>query len=112
MPTCCAVLALVFAFSADGASWRDLDGSYAISGANPFTSGAEERSHLHLQFRGLAARDLYRAMQVEQSTDECTGGSMKAIDGLRCIYFEKNRKYQCDFSIELDSARIGSGLPC
>jgi len=106
------VFGLLLAFSANGTSWRDLEGSYAISGANPFTSGAEERSHLQLQFRGLTARDLYKAMQVEPSTDECTGGRMKTIGEMRCIYFEKNRNYQCDFSIELDSARIGTGLPC
>ena len=100
--------------AADAASWRDLDGSYAITAPDMLAPGpdAPPDSHFRLQLRGLTARDLYNAMQVAPVTDECTGGRLKAAEDLRCVFFEDSGRYQCDFSIDLRDGSLDLGLPC
>ncbi len=117
---CCAparigqqlLLALLLAGSAEAASWRDINGSYALTGPDMLRSSAAEKSHFRVQLRGLTARDLYNAMEVEPGVDSCTGGRLKAVGNLRCVYFEKNRNYQCDFALDLGGPTIEVGLPC
>ena len=107
-----ALLALLLTGGVEAASWRDINGSYALTGADMMRGGADEKSHFRLQLRGLTARDLYHAMDVEPGVDDCTGAQMKASGNLRCIYFENTRNYQCDFAVRLAGPSIEVGIPC
>ena len=99
---------------AQAAAWRDIDGSFAITGADMLNppEGAPEDTHLRLQLRGIAARDLYQALPAQAVTDPCTGEQMKQAGQLRCVYFAGRRNYQCDFAVALASQRIEVGIPC
>ncbi len=107
-----ALLALLLAGGVEAASWRDIDGSYALTGPDMLRSPAGEHSHFRVQLRGLSARDLYNAMDVPPGVDECTGARLKAVGNLRCVYFDNTRNYQCDFAVDLAGPRIEIGIPC
>lgn len=96
------------------ASWRDLQGSYAITAADMLDPAADAApdTHFRLQLRGLSARDLYNAMQVTPAVDQCTGGRLKAVNNLRCVHFEDSGRYQCDFALNLLNASVEIGIPC
>ena len=107
-----ALLAMVLNAGVQAAAWRDISGSYALTGADMLRSGKDEKSHFRVQLRGLTARDLYNAMQVETAVDQCTGARLKAAGNVRCIHFENTGNYQCDFAIDLAGPSIEVGIPC
>jgi len=65
-----------------------------------------------LQLTGGAARDLYRAMKAAVVRDECTGASLKQVGDMRCRYYANNKRYECDFSIDIARQKIDYGVPC
>jgi len=94
---------------------RRLEGTYYFRGATAIDPPPEEarETHLLLELKGDAARDLYRRMKVRAKPDQCIGaGAMsKTIGGMQCTMLS-DTKYSCHFSIELTRQRIQPGLVC
>ncbi|MEN8134111.1 MAG: hypothetical protein ABFS18_01065 [Thermodesulfobacteriota bacterium] len=106
------LLLLIFATATlvSAAEWREIDGTYAITSKN-MVSPIED-SHLKIQLKGGSARDLYNAMKVKETFDECTGGMSRSVGEMECIYYTSTQKYECHFSIDIMEQKVELGVPC
>lgn len=102
------------ALAAQAAEWKPVTGTYAITEKNPLDPGEGEPrdSHLRFQLTGAAASDLYRAMKSAVVRDECTGASLKQVGDMRCRHYANDKRYECDFSIDIARQKIEYGVPC
>lgn len=100
--------------AAQAAEWKPVTGTYAITEKSLLDPAAEEPrdTHFRLQLTGAAAGDLYQAMKTAAIRDECTGASLKQVGDLRCRYYVNDKRYECDFSIDIARQKIDYGVPC
>ena len=92
------------------AEWHKIDGIYAITSKN-MVSPVED-SHLKIQLKGKPAKDLFKAMKVNEIVDECTGAMSKTVGEMSCFYYASTKKYECHFSIDIMQQNIEYGMPC
>lgn len=83
------------AVNSSAADWKAVKGTYAVTARNYLDPSNDEQrdSHFRLQLSGDAARDLYQAMKVGESRDECTGARAKKVGEMQCLYYRNERKY-------------------
>ncbi len=96
------------------ADWKPLEGTFAVTSRNYLDPSREEPvdSHFRLQLTGETAKALYDAMHVDPVEDECTGYRAKNIGEMQCLFDPQQEKYDCHFSVEIGSQRIGYGVAC
>jgi hypothetical protein len=109
-----AALAILSTFPLCAADWKPLKGTYAITAQNYLDpSEAEPRdSHIRFQLSGETARDLYRAMKAAETPDECTGATAKRLGELQCLFYTRDGKYTCSFSVNVAKQVIEYGVAC
>lgn len=100
--------------SSIAADWKALQGTYAVTAKYYLDpSGSEpDDSHFRLQLSGDAARDLYRAIKAPEFLDQCTGAAAKKVGEMQCLYYKGEKKYTCDFSIDVMRQKIEFGVAC
>ena len=86
---------------------RKIDGEYIVAprdGQGPIEFG--------LIIKGVAAKELYAHLPVEEKPDDCTGGMQKSDPkGMYCI--NDNGKYTCSFGYVLKTHEVNAGpLTC
>ena len=109
LPTLVALASLVQA-----ADWKPIQGTFAITPAaylDP-TDAEHKDSHIRFQLTGRSARDLFAAMRVTPTKDECTGGDAKRIGDMQCVQFKEQGRYECSFSIDVMKQKIEYGVAC
>ena len=112
----CLLLAAVAipASPQDGA--KQLTGTYAIAGKEAIDPppGQPEDTHLQLFLEGAAARDLYHAMKVEATPDECTGpdARSKFQGGIACTMHAGGRDYECSLAIDIAGQKLDPVYAC
>jgi hypothetical protein len=97
-----------------GADWKPIKGNYAVTAKNYNDPADDEArdSHLRIQLTGTAARDLFSAMKVPVVKDECTGAVQKKIGNMVCWQYNKPKRYECDFAIDITAQKISVGSDC
>lgn len=102
---------IVDLFAAD---WKAVKGTYAVTPKNYIDPSDEEQkdSHFRLQLSGDAARDLNQAMKVSEASDACTGATAKNVGEIQCLYYKNEKKYTCNFSIDVMQQKIEYGVAC
>lgn len=110
----CLLTLAVFTADLPAADWKAVQGTYAVTAGNYLDPSEEEPkdSHIRFQLTGDAAGDLYRAMKVAEKPDECTGATAKTVGEMRCLYYQVDGKYACDFSIDIMRQVIEYGVAC
>ena len=100
--------------SASAADWQPVKGTYAVTAENYLDPSEEEPkdSHIRFQLSGETARDLYLAMKVAEKPDECTGATAKQIGEMRCLFYNNEEEYACDFSLNVAQQKIEHGVAC
>ena len=100
--------------NAIAADWKTVEGTYAITARNYLDPSESEPKdgHLRLQLSGETARDLYLAMKVAETVDECTGARAKQIGDMRCLFDESEKRHACHFAIDLAHQKIEYGVAC
>lgn len=108
----CVLLAL--SASGDAAEWKPLSGSYAVTTENYLDPAESEsrNSHFRVQLSGQAAKDLFMAMKVTESKDECTGAMAKKVEAMQCIHYASPERYVCAFSLNVMAQKIEYGVSC
>lgn len=96
------------------ADWKPVKGTYAVTAENYLDPSEEEPqdSHVRFQLGGETARDLYLAMKVAEKPDECTGATAKQIGEMRCLFYKNEKKYACNFSLNVAQQKIDYGVAC
>lgn len=109
-----ALFSLLSSFHIEAADWQPIEGIFAITAEHYLDPGSNESqdSHLRFQLEGLTAKELFRAMEVEPYTDDCTDAVAKSIKNMQCLFYPDNHKYQCHFSIDLHKQKIDYGVAC
>lgn len=94
--------------------WHPLEGEFSVTGEHLIDPSPEDpdNSHFRMVLRGKSAEALFRNMPVEPSEDLCTGAEARRIGDMVCLRFEPESRYECDFSIKLESQQIGFGRVC
>ena len=111
------ILPLLFLFVActvNAAEWKNLEGIYAVTTNNYLNQSGTEanRTHYRIQLKGQSAEDLYHAISGQPALDDCTGGMAKNAGEMQCLYFDKQAKYECHFSINLERQSVEYGVSC
>ena len=102
------------ASSQDGT--KKLTGSYAIAGKEAIDPPPDQPkdTHLQLYLDGAAARDLYNAMKVKATPDECTGPNAKSKfqGGIACTMHEGGKEYECSFAVDIKNQKLEPVYVC
>ena len=112
----CLLLAAIAipASSQDGA--QKLTGTYAIAGKEALDPppGQPQDTHLQLFLDGAAARDLYHALKVKATPDECTGpGALSKFQGgIACTMQAGGKEYECSLAIDLAGQKLDPVYAC
>jgi hypothetical protein len=120
IPAMMATILIVLAglSSAHAADWKDLEGSYVVSGEDYLDPApdAPDDTHLFVQMHGQGAEDLFTEMPGPAQPDACTGGVAKRSGHLTCLHFkpdgEAAERYECSFSIDIARQVIQGGVAC
>lgn len=96
------------------ADWKPVTGTYAVTAKNYLDPSEEEPkdSHIRFQLSGATAKDIYSAMKVKEKPDECTGAMAKQIGEMQCLFYKKETKYVCTFSLNMAQQKIEYGVAC
>ena len=93
-----------------------LTGTYAIAGKDAIDPppGQPQDTHLQLFLEGDAARDLYHAMKVKGTPDECTGpdATSKFDGGIACTMHEGGKAYECSLAIDIAGQKLDPVYAC
>ena len=105
---------VVGATTARSGDWQTIEGSFLVTGNYRDTARGEDSQNAHLQIwlRGKTARALYERMPVEPTEDVCTDGQSKKMQGMQCLFYPWNKKYECRFSIDIAKQAIEGGFVC
>ncbi len=108
----CTLLALLTPGHA--AEWKPIQGSFVLTAQNDLdpAPGEPVDSHIRFQLTGRAARDLFAAMKVAPTTDECTGAVAKRVGEMQCLHYKAPHRYECSFAIAVMAQKIEHGLAC
>lgn len=100
--------------TAHSAEWNELEGIYAVTAKNYLNQSVAEsnETHYRIQLKGQSAEDLYRAISGKPALGDCTSGMAKNAGEMQCLYFGKENKYECHFSINLEQQSVEYGISC
>lgn len=118
MKTAIATFAAIFFFMAGATSiaaeWKPLQGNYALTPEHYLDPSESEPkdSHYRFQLSGQAAKDLFSAMKVPESKDECTGATSKRVGEMMCLRRLSPERFECSFSINVMTQKIEQGVSC
>ena len=112
--TAIALLCSSAVCNAIAADWKTVEGTYAITAENYLDPSEDEPkdSHLRLQLSGETAKELYLAMKVAETIDECTGVKAKRIGAMQCLFDESESRHSCHFAIDIARQQIEYGVAC
>ena len=111
--TILALVATLISFSGKSADWKTVHGTYAVTAENYLDPAEElEGSHIRFQLSGETAKDIFLAMNVVETLDECTGATAKQIGEMQCMFHESEMRYACHFAINLALQTIEYGVAC
>jgi hypothetical protein len=116
--TCASLLLLALVALPAGSqdSTRTLTGSYAIAGKEAVDPppGQPNDTHLQLFLTGRAAKDLYNALKVKATPDECTGHNARSKfqGGIACTMQEGGKEYECSFAVDLKNQKLDAIYDC
>ncbi len=70
-------------------------------------------THMHMIFRGEAAKALYDGLRIPAQEDACTGGQIKRAEtGITCLSFEDGL-HECFFGLDMrDATLTHAGVVC
>ena len=112
----CLLLAAVAIPAASQDSEKQLTGTYAIAGKEAVDPppGQPNDTHLQLFLTGNAARDLYNAMKVKATPDECTGHNARSKfdGGIACTMQEGGKEYECSLAIDIKKQTLDPIYDC
>lgn len=112
----CLLLAAVAIPASSQEATKKLTGSYAIAGKEAVDPppGQAKDTHLQLFLSGSAARDLYNALKVKATPDECTGpdARSKFQGGIACTMQAGGKEYECSLAIDLKKQTLESIYSC
>ena len=96
------------------ADWKAVKGTYAVTAKNYLDPPEEQAkdSHIRFQLSGDTARDIYLAMKAVEKPDQCTGATAKQIGEMQCLFYKNEKKYACNFSLNVARQRIEYGVAC
>jgi hypothetical protein len=108
------VFLMAAALGAQAAEWKPVEGLYAITARNYLDPAEDEPkdSHLRLQLSGKTARALYAAMKSAAKPDACTGALARSAGAMQCLFFQREKKYECHFSIDIARQKLEYGVAC
>ena len=111
------LLALAVALPASSQEdFRPLEGTYIITGASQSDPppGEARDTHFHVYLTGAPARDLFEAMKVKATPDECTGpdAQSKFDRNIACTKHAGGKEYECSFAIDLRAQKLDSTHEC
>jgi len=94
--------------------WNKIDGVYAVTSSSVINQAEHlpNNSHYRFTLKGNSAKDLYQAMSVTPTIDDCTGATVKNIQQMQCLFFNSEEHYECHFSINIARQKIEYGVPC
>ena len=72
----------------------------------------EKDTHYRINLKGQSAKKLYDLMDSGVEVDHCTGALSKRVGAMQCFFFENQRGYECNFSIDVKNQKIEYGLAC
>jgi len=90
-----------------GGQYRDLSGRYSIGSELVRGDIEQGTSHLYLRIEGEAAGDLYRSLNAEEKTDECTNSLIKTQGHIICF-----KNSYCAFAINIETNTLAIGHLC
>jgi len=115
-----AIAACLLAAFAIPASSQDtakrLSGTYEIGGKEAIDPPPDQPkdSHLRLYLSGSAAKDLYNALKVKATVDECTGPNARSKfqGGIACTMLEGGKEYECSLAIDIKNQKLDAIYAC
>lgn len=109
-----AILFFMTGATSTAAEWKPLQGNYAVTPEHYLDPSESEPkdSHYRIQFSGQAAEDLFNAMKVPASKDECTGAMSKRVGEMMCLRRLSPENFECSFSVNVMAQKIEQGVSC
>ena len=95
---------------------KTLSGTYEFAGKDSIDPPPDQPgdTHLQLYLSGSAAKDLYNALKVQATPDECIGGKArtKFQGAIACTMHEGGKDYECSFAVDLKNQTLDSIYAC
>ena len=95
---------------------KALTGTYAIAGKEAIDTPADQPKDTHLQLflSGSAAKDLYNALKVKATVDECTGPNARSKfqGGIACTMLDGGKEYECSLAIDIKNQTLDPVYAC
>ena len=95
---------------------KKLTGTYAIAGKEAIDPPPDQPKDTHLQLflSGSAAKDLYNALKVKATVDECTGPNARSKfqGGIACTMLDGGKEYECSLAIDIKNQKLDAIYAC
>jgi len=112
----CLLLAAIAIPAASQDNAKKLSGTYAIAGKDAIDPPPDQPKDTHLQLllAGSAAKDLYNALKVKATADECTGANAKSKfqGAIACTMLDGGKEYECSFAVDLKNQKLEAIYAC
>ena len=95
--------------------WKEFSGLYHIDKAPIYDpkEPLEERTHLYLALQGDPAEELYNQIEGEPILSKCGIDHLyKSVGNIRCLYYQSQTKYSCEFSINIKEGIVAPAGWC
>jgi hypothetical protein len=96
--------------------YKSLSGKFAMGGKTLYDppKGEPENTHIYFVLTGVAAKDLFKSMDVRAVRDLCIGdGSLtKRLKELQCTRGADGKGHTCWFGVDIKNQRITDGTVC
>jgi len=105
----------------DQVQTKPLTGSYYMSPPMDVTDPNAPNDHIFITLTGDAAKDMWDALKVETTPDECVGRMSRFIDGLVCYgpstqasqpLAPNESPYECYLGVNLKTAQLEFNQDC
>ena len=95
---------------------KKLTGTDAIAGKEAIDPPPDQPKDTHLQLflSGSAAKDLYNALKVKATVDECTGPNARSKfqGGIACTMLDGGKEYECSLAIDIKNQKLDAIYAC
>ena len=96
------------------ADWKEIQGLYSIEGQSDQKLERKDNKtqQYTIQLVGSSAKDMYTRLKSKEKMDECTGALLKKQGAIHCLFYERAKEYECNFSINLRKSKIEKAETC
>jgi len=112
----CLLLAVFAVPASSQDTAKELSGTYEIGGKEAIDPPPDQAkdTHLRLYLSGSAAKDLYNALKVKATADECIGpgASSKFQGGIACTKLDGGKEYECSLAIDIKNQKLDAIYAC